>query len=199
MPTMVAARYLSERKNHNKEGSRREYTQKAAPNNEDAKREIESEYHVCHLVPSNPALIAVAVRRKLRIEGHAYIDRIEQFLSTPIVEKSKLQVASIDWLRTQGQLPKVASTEEATKSVLSSTVTDQEFSRSLCQMLEHWKDWVGRGAMGVEDFSIINQAKDRFAQASLMIATLSSLETGPAAAPISIQECVEKWEYVELG
>lgn len=120
-------------------------------------------------------------------------------LSTSPKKGPELQKASINWLRTQNHIPDAASTEEATEAILSRMVTDRDFSRSLCQMLENWCEWVRRGAMNVVDFCNINQDKATFAQASLVIVTLSELENGPAAALNTMQECAAKWEYVELG
>ena len=53
--------------------------------------------------------------------------------------------------------------------------------------------------MSVDDFCVINQAKDLFAQASLVIIALSGLENSSAGVLVNMQECAAKWEYVELG
>lgn len=115
------------------------------------------------------------------------------------MKNEHLQQASVDWLCSKGFFSEGTSVDEASKFILSSMVTDQEFSASLCRILEQWATWTQAGTIKVTDFCIMNQEKAMFAQASLVIANLSVFVNGPASALISIQECASKWEYVELG
>ncbi|KAK2061988.1 hypothetical protein LY76DRAFT_681717 [Colletotrichum caudatum] len=136
--------------------------------------------------------------RELRKKHDSESD-LENMLSTPPRKGPELQRASISWLPAQGHIPHEESAEEAIKAILSRMVTDQDFSRSLGQMLENWCEWARRGAMNVADFCDIYQDKATFARAILLIVTLSEIENGPAAALIIMQECAAKWDYVELG
>lgn len=45
---------------------------------------------------------------------------------------------SVDWLCSQGFFSEGTSVDEASKFILSGMVTDQEFSASLCRILEQW-------------------------------------------------------------
>jgi len=142
----------------------------------------------------------MVVRKKRRNEFLVYVQRIDQTLSkSHVVENSTLREASINWLRTHGHLPNATSIEDAQKTILSRVVTDQDLSKSLCRMLGNWVKWVDRSVMSVADFCIVNEDKATFAQASLLVVALSNLESSPADRLIDIQECADKWEYVELG
>lgn len=141
----------------------------------------------------------MTVSKKTGAESNPYINRINDALFTPRIKGLKLQKASMDWLRSKGHVLKQASAEEATKAILSCMITEQKFSKHLCQMLKEWDIWVRGGAMGVKDFCSINEKKASFAQASLVIVALSGLENEPAAALSIMQECAANWEYVELG
>lgn len=152
------------------------------------------------LVPHDTQYLTVmVVHDKSRSKMNEFIRRIEQALSTHTAELSQIEAASLAWLRAHGDSPDNATAREATRGILSRMVTDKVFSGSWCQMLERWRAWAGRGVMSVDDFCVINQAKDLFTQASLVIITLSGLENGSSGALVNMQECAAKWEYVELG
>ncbi|KAK1638691.1 hypothetical protein BDP81DRAFT_422492 [Colletotrichum phormii] len=139
------------------------------------------------------------IRKKSRAEFDSQIKRIENVVNTTAMKGPELQEATIDWLRSRGHIPATQSMEEATKTILFRMVTEQDFAKSLCRILDNWNEWVGRGEMSVMDFCIINQIKATFAQASLVILVLADLENGPAFELDIMQECAAKWEYVELG
>lgn len=148
------------------------------------------------LVPHDTQYLTVVT---VHDKSHGFISRIEQALSTPTAELSQIEAASLDWLRAHGGSPDNFSAREATRGILSRMVTDKGFSGSLCEMLERWRAWAGRGFMSVDDFCAINKARGLFTQASLVIITLSGLENSSAGVLVNMQECAAKWEYVELG
>lgn len=112
---------------------------------------------------------------------------------------TELREATLGMLRYRDHIPAMQTMEETTKTILFRMVTEQAFAKSLCQILDDWNKWAGKGEMSVKDFCIINQTKVTFAQASLVIVVLAGLENGPASELNIMQECAAKWEYVELG
>ncbi|KAK1476159.1 hypothetical protein CCUS01_05263 [Colletotrichum cuscutae] len=141
----------------------------------------------------------IEIRKKRRDEFDSDVKRIENALHTPAVTVTELHEATLDWLRSRDHIPAMQTMEEATKTILFRMVTEQAFAKSLCQILDDWNKWADKGEMSVKDFCIINQIKITFAQASLVIVVLAGLENGPASELNIMQECAEKWEYVELG
>ncbi|KAK1541284.1 hypothetical protein CPAR01_07273 [Colletotrichum paranaense] len=141
----------------------------------------------------------IAVRKKRRAGFDSDVKHIDKVLHTPAMTGTELREATLDWLRSRDHIPVMQTMEEATKTILFRMVTEQAFAQFLCQILDDWNTWADKGEMSVKDFCIINQIKVIFAQASLVIVVLAGLENGPASESSIMQECAEKWAYVELG
>jgi len=144
-------------------------------------------------------LILTVILKSRLVDNERYMHRIEAALSGPPVQNLKLESAGLEWLHKHGEFAVVPSIEDAMKVILFRMIVDQDFCKHLCQMLDDWARWAASGGMRLIDFCTINEDKVTFAQASLVIRTLSNFEDGPAAVLSKIQDCANRWEYVELG
>jgi hypothetical protein len=126
--------------------------------------------------------------------------RALEALQSPKWDTKLVAEHNLRWLKARGHVDEPVALKDAVGALLHRMILDGQFAASVCGMLDLWKAWSDNGGMRKSDHAALADARETFAEASLLVAMIKDTTTAhEGTLSMDLQECMAMWRVVRLG
>jgi hypothetical protein len=136
----------------------------------------------------------------MRVETQRREARASEALQSPRWDAKLVAEHNLRWLKAHGHVDDAVALKDAVGMLLHRMILDGQFASSVCQTLDLWKAWADNGGMRKSDSAALQDAREAFAQASLLVAMIKDTTVAhEGTLSTDLQDCMGMWRTVRLG
>lgn len=140
------------------------------------------------------------MKEKQRREAQRRETRVVEALQSPHWKAKLVGDHALTWLKANNIVDKEDDITHAVEIVLSRFLTDAAYARGVADILDAWKGWVEGGGICRSDYMMLQEKKEAFAWAALVVAAIcESAEIVHGSLAMDLQESIAVWKKVRLG
>ncbi|KAI9733275.1 MAG: hypothetical protein M1834_003359 [Cirrosporium novae-zelandiae] len=125
--------------------------------------------------------------------------RILEALNSPRQATKVVAEANLKWLVDKGEVPSHLTMKDVGEAILYLMAVDRDECFRISDILDKWQDWSLSGGMRKEHLSLLREAQNTFAYASIILFLIKDTSTTEGRIAVDIQECIKSWKMVRLG
>jgi len=127
-------------------------------------------------------------------------DEVKEALVSQKLTVGRVAEASRGWLEKEKHVGEGLSVALVCEKALWEMIFDEEFAKSIADMLDSWNSWAENGGISRAQFEDLKSKKVIFAYAACLLGVIKdSSGAGAGDLVVDMRECLRMWKKVRLG